>query len=125
MGRTKPKKGLHAKKKGFKKSRDTKRRSRDVDQVFDDVARVEDKGPTAVDYDDELPGGGQFYCVETGRHFTDQKALDAHKKTRFYKRRVKELKETNKYTQEEAEWASGMTKEELPSVRGHSMHLGS
>ncbi|KAJ8598782.1 hypothetical protein CTAYLR_010181 [Chrysophaeum taylorii] len=114
MGRTKPKKGAHAKKKGFKKSRDTKRRARDVDQIYDDV----EKAATSVEYDDELPGGGQFYCVETGRHFVDENALEAHKKTRFYKRRVKELAEERQYTQQIAEWAAGMTREELPRVRG-------
>ena len=32
-------------------------------------------------------GGGQFYCVETGKHFLDQHALDSHKKSREFKRR--------------------------------------
>jgi len=51
--------------------------------------------------------------VETDKHFIDAKALAAHKKTRAYKKRCKELKE-EKYTQESAEWAAGMTKEVLP-----------
>jgi len=136
QGRTHQKKGAHAKKKGFKKSRDTKRRcarcgtkhrpiaahrQRDVDQIFDDVAR-QDAAPGAiappkpVEFDEDLPGGGAFYCVETGRHFTDERALEAHKKTRFYKKRVKELREETQYTQAEAEAAAGMTKEVLPTV---------
>lgn len=92
-----------------------------MDQIFDDVAREAERGPSKVEYDEDLPGGGQFYCVETGRHFTDQGALDAHKKTRFYKKRVKELKEETQYTQNEAEWAAGMTKELLPRLRGTPM----
>jgi len=90
-----------------------------VDQIFDDVAKIEREGKTPKPaYDDDLPGGGQFYCVETGRHFTDQHALDEHKKSRFYKRRVKELKEEKQYTQDEANWAAGLTKEELPRAHG-------
>jgi len=69
--------------------------------------------PGKFEFDDELPGGGQFFCMETGKHFIDAHALADHKKTRFYKRRLKVLKE-EKYTQDSAEWASGMTKETLP-----------
>lgn len=32
-------------------------------------------------------GGGQFYCVETGKHFVSLDALSKHKKSRFYRRR--------------------------------------
>ena len=35
----------------------------------------------------DAAGGGQFYCVETGKHFLDQHALDSHKKSREFKRR--------------------------------------
>lgn len=89
------------------------------------MAREERSGKQQAEYNDDLPGGGQFYCVETGRHFTNQRALDAHKKTRGYKRRVKELRAERQFTQREAEWAAGMTEEELPSVRrrDHEMQL--
>ena len=65
-------------------------------------------------YDDDLPGGGQFYCAETGRYFQDQKALDAHKKTKFYKKRLKILRTEKQYTQDEANFGAGVTKEKLP-----------
>ena len=71
---------------------------------------------TAQPFDDDLPGCGQFYCVETARYFVDQQALDDHKKSRAYKRRVKELKEETPFTQKDAEAAAGMTKERLPSA---------
>lgn len=78
---------------------------------------MEDKGEDVdnpeIPFDDELPGGGQFYCVETDKHFIDARALGLHKKTKDYKKRCKQLKE-EKYTQESAEWAAGMTKEILP-----------
>ena len=66
-----------------------------------------------IPFDDELPGGGQYYCVETDKHFIDAKALADHKKSRFYKKRVKEMKE-EKYTQASSEWAAGLSKEILP-----------
>lgn len=74
--------------------------------------------PTLL-YDDELPGGGQFYCVETAKHFINATALADHKRTKFYKRRVKELKEQTHHTQKTAEWAAGKTKEVLPPVRNN------
>lgn len=91
-------------------------RSKDRDQIQDEMEKNVEKAGVAqpvIPYDDELPGGGQFFCQETDMHFIDAKALADHKKSRFYKRRCKALKE-EKYTQESAEWAAGMTKEVLP-----------
>ena len=64
-------------------------------------------------FDDDLPGGGQFYCVETGKHFISADALAKHRKSRFYKRRLQELKE-EQYTQGVADQAAGKSKEVLP-----------
>ena len=113
--RTKSKPGSGSKIKNTSAGRDTKRRRRDVEQVFDDMTKKEQL-ETAQPFDDDLPGCGQFYCVETARYFVDQKALDDHKKSRAYKRRVKELKEETPFTQKDAEAAAGMTKERLPSA---------
>ena len=113
--RTKSKPGSGSKIKKYKRGRDTKRRRRDVEQVFDDMTKKEQL-ETAQPFDDDLPGCGQFYCVETARYFVDQKALDDHKKSRAYKRRVKELKEETPFTQKDAEAAAGMTAERLPSA---------
>ncbi|GBG27563.1 Zinc finger protein 593-like [Hondaea fermentalgiana] len=107
------KKRATAKKKGFKKYfLATKHRTRDVDQIQDDIA----KGGVNFEYDPDLPGGGQFYCVETGRHFISADALAAHKKTKPYKKRLKELAE-EQYTQAEAEAGAGIMKEKLPPIR--------
>ncbi len=113
--RTKSKPGSGSKIKKYKRGRDTTRRRRDVEQVFDDMTKKEQL-ETAQPFDDDLPGCGQFYCVETARYFVDQKALDDHKKSRAYKRRVKELREETPFTQKDAEAAAGMTKERLPSA---------
>ena len=93
----------------------TKHRSRDVDQIHDDL----DKDGLKFDFDEDLPGGGQFYCQETARHFIDAKALAIHRKSRGYNRRVRELKE-KQYTQSEADLGSGMTCEVLPPA--HPTH---
>ena len=46
------------------------------------------------EFDELLPGGGRFYCPETARHFINATALEAHKKTKEYKKRCRELKKT-------------------------------
>mmetsp|Transcript_17844 Transcript_17844/g.24752 ORF Transcript_17844/g.24752 Transcript_17844/m.24752 type:complete len:123 (-) Transcript_17844:214-582(-) len=106
--------GSRSKLKKYKRKCWLKNRAKDTDEIQDEIVKsVETGKEIKFDYDDELPGGGQFYCVETGKHFMNAKALADHKKSRYYKRRCKDLKE-EKYTQGEAEWASGMTKEVLP-----------
>ena len=109
------KKGARSKIKKYKRKTWLCHRAKDTDQIQNEIEKSVDTGVPAgkFEYDDELPGGGQFYCVETGKHFADAKSLADHKKSRYYKRRCKELKE-EKYTQDSANAAAGMTKEELP-----------
>lgn len=133
-GKTKRTHRAHTKKKGFKKYfLSTKHRSKDVDQIQEEMKVNKVRDTTGFlagrdgkyEYDEDLPGGGQFYCPETGRHFVDEKALAAHKKSKAFKKRVKELKE-QMYSQAEADRAAGMTKEQLPSaakLREASMHV--
>ena len=63
-----------------------------------------------VKFNEDLPGGGLYYCIESGRHFANQKALDAHRKSKRFKKRLKKLKE-KQYTQEEADAAGGVQRE--------------
>ena len=114
-GKTTKKPGSGSKIKRYKRACKTSRRKPDTDEIQTRLEKAAEKNtdPAHFEYDDELPGGGQFYCVETGRHFTDAEALKNHKKTREFKRRCKDLKE-EKYTQDFADWAGGMTKEKLP-----------
>ncbi len=119
MGRvSNRRKNAASKKKGFKKARDVKRRARDIDQIQDDLEHLKAGrtkfgkdlvGPKVL-FDEDLPGGGLFYCIETGRHFSSKEALERHKKTKVYKKRLKKLRE-KKYTQEEADAAAGVMKE--------------
>ena len=107
-------KGAHGKSKKYKRKVWLCHRAKDVDQIQE---QIEKNPQPTIPYDDELPGGGQFYCVETDKHFADAKSLADHKKTKLYKKRVKQLKE-EKYTQHLADWGAGMTKEKLPPAHG-------
>ena len=118
-GQTSKKPNSRSKLKKYKRKCWLKNRATDTDQIQEQIESAAESGkPITFEYDDELPGGGQFYCVETAKHFADAKGLADHKKSRYYKRRSKELIE-EKYTQESAELASGMTKEKLPPAHGN------
>ena len=119
-GHTAKKPGARSKNKKFKRSLWLSRRDKDIDQVQDELTKAKETGkPIAFAYDDDLPGGGQFYCAETARHFADAKSLADHKKTKAYKRRLKNLK-NEKYDQGTADWGAGMTKETLPPAHGNT-----
>jgi bud site selection protein 20 len=106
--------GAQSKVKKYKKKTWLCHRAKDTDQIQDEIEKSKETGkPIKFEYDDDLPGGGQFYCIETGKHFTDAKALADHKKSRYYKRRCKELKD-EKYSQTTSDWAAGMTTQALP-----------
>ena len=81
---------------------------KDVDQIHDElaVATSEPSKKRKRPIDPDLPGLGQFYSAETDRHFISQEALDQHKRTKPYKKRIKELQKTP-YSQLEANLAAG------------------
>ncbi|KAG9229851.1 zinc finger domain-containing protein [Amylocarpus encephaloides] len=86
----------------------TRRRLRDVDQVSADLRSPKHlqqyKGTKAAE---DLPGLGQFYCIECAKWFESEHSLFGHRKGSTHKRRLKALKE-GAYTQEEAEAAIGL-----------------
>jgi bud site selection protein 20 len=88
----------------------------DVDQIQSLIAASAESGadPSAVPFDDELPGGGQFYDPICDKHFISADALAKHKKTRVYKRQVKAVKE-EPY---DPDFAAGKSKERLPPAHG-------
>lgn len=73
---------------------------------FDQIKKNVENGFTPIQ-DEELPGGGRFYCVECDRFFIVENALEKHKKTKLHKKRVKDLKEPC-HTQKHAEIAAGL-----------------
>lgn len=88
MGRVRNSRRRTRKNKQYKKGVDTKRRPRDVDQIQDDIAKeiALDK-KMEFEIDEDLPGLGQFYCTQCGRHFGDQSTLDIHTDSKLHKRR--------------------------------------
>ena len=47
---------------------------------------MSESGPPKREFDEDLPGGGQFFCKFTGRHFENENAYEAHRKTKEFKR---------------------------------------
>jgi bud site selection protein 20 len=103
VGRVNKGKGSHkrAKRKRFL--------ARAVDQIAEDMSDPLKAEALRTDQpiDFDLPGMGQFYCVECARYFISDKVLSDHCRTKLHKNRLKELKETP-YSQAEAEAAAGM-----------------
>ena len=118
MGRVPGSRNNTKKNKQFKKGSKTWCRARDIDQIQDDLEKAKTTGKDmCFEVDDDLPGLGQFYCIHCARHFSDLVSLERHKDTKAHKRRLKDVKQ-EKYTQDEADFGAGKSKEVLPSV-GH------
>ena len=67
------------------------------------------KGDPSQPFNEDLPGGGQFYCMYTGRHFESAEALARHQKTKQFKRDKKRVVTGPKpHEQRDAEAAAGM-----------------
>ncbi|CZT00855.1 related to BUD20 Protein involved in bud-site selection [Rhynchosporium agropyri] len=86
----------------------TRRRLRDLDQIHTDItdqkhllAHKNSKAP------EDLPGLGEYYCVECAKWFESEHAMVTHRKGSTHKRQVKALK-VEPYTQREAEAAIGL-----------------
>ena len=95
--------------RGADSNKKTRRYTRAIDQIHADLASkrhleqyVETKAP------EDLPGFGQWYCVECSKWYESEVNFTNHKKGKPHKRRVKQLKE-EPYTQAEAEAAVGIT----------------
>ncbi|KAI1733156.1 zinc-finger double-stranded RNA-binding domain-containing protein [Ditylenchus destructor] len=84
-----------------------KRRGKDLDEILEDMKPEKIMKLKNQEVDLDLPGDGQFYCVECNRYFMDDAVLEKHKRTKVHKQRVKALK-APAYTQAEAEAAGGL-----------------
>ncbi|ETN46218.1 uncharacterized protein HMPREF1541_00402 [Cyphellophora europaea CBS 101466] len=87
----------------------TRRHTRDLDQVKADLKSpkhlAQHKDSKAAE---DLPGLGEFYCVECAKYFSDSHNLNEHRRGKVHKRRVKDLK-AEAHTQKLAEAAVGLT----------------
>lgn len=95
--------------RGAKSKKKTRRYTRDVDQVHADLASKRHlEQYVATKAAEDLPGFGQFYCVECAKWFESDINFSAHKKGKPHKRRLKQLLD-EPYSQAEAEAAVGLT----------------
>lgn len=94
--------------RGAQSKKKTRRHTRDLDQIHADVASKKHlqqyKDTKALE---DLPGFGQWYCVECAKWFESEPNLVKHAKGKPHKRRVRQLKETP-YSQKEADAAVGL-----------------
>ncbi|EDO34998.1 predicted protein, partial [Nematostella vectensis] len=106
MGRLR-KKRMHSNDKHLKKKYRTRKRTKDLDQIHEDLKPVKAAKLLSQEVDTDLPGCGQFYCLQCARYFIDDKSLKDHIKSRVHKKKLRMLKEVP-YTIEESEAAAGM-----------------
>jgi bud site selection protein 20 len=74
--------------RGQDSKKKTRRHTRDLDQIHDDMHKEKHlekyKSTKAAE---DLPGLGQFYCVECAKWFESEANLTAHTKAKTHKRR--------------------------------------
>lgn len=83
---------------------------KDIDQIHVDLKPENAPKLVVQPLDEDLPGQGQFYCLECAKYFINDPALKAHKKDKPHKQRLKALKDAP-YSIEEAERCAGLVKE--------------
>jgi len=89
---------------------------RDLDQISEDLKSpkhlAQHKSLKAVE---DLPGLGQYYCIECAKYFESENAILTHRKGSTHKRQLKALKD-GPYTQKEAEAAIGLRTDNGPRM---------
>lgn len=92
----------------------TRRRLRDLDQISADLRSPKHLAQhKSLKAPEDLPGLGQYYCVECAKWFESEYSQLTHLKGSAHKRRVKALKD-EPYTQKEAEAAIGLRTDNGP-----------
>lgn len=59
-----------------------KRKGKDLDEIHEDLGPEKAAKLLKQDFDLDLPGNGQFYCIECNRYFVDTPTMDKHKATK-------------------------------------------
>ncbi len=91
-----------------KRSSRTRARTRDMDNIFDDMQKENYVKLTNQEFNPDVPGSAQHYCVECARYFLSRETLADHCRTKQHKKRVKVLQTETAYTQKDAELAAGL-----------------
>jgi hypothetical protein len=100
------KKQAAAKNKQYKKGHATKNRRKDLDQIQDEI-QLNHVGRLPQPLDADLPGMGQFRCLECSRFFISSETLIEHQRSKFHKKQAKRVLDPM-YSQADAELAAGM-----------------
>lgn len=59
-----------------------KRRAKDLDQIDEDLRPEKAFKLTHQPIDYDLPGDGQYYCIECSRYFINSVTLEKHRTTK-------------------------------------------
>ena len=87
------------------------KRQKDIDQVQDEIIKIKQGILKPEKVDPDKPGMGQFKCIICARYFINRESLVAHKRSKKHKKMLKKVMEPQ-YTQEEADRAGGLGREE-------------
>lgn len=94
----------------------TKRMTRGLDQVKADLASPKHLANYhSTKAAEDLPGLGEFYCIECAKWFEGEHNLAGHRRGKNHKRRVKELK-SESHTQKVADQAVGLGRDDGRSM---------
>eukprot|EP01108_Squamamoeba_japonica_P010256 TRINITY_DN9915_c0_g1_i1.p2 TRINITY_DN9915_c0_g1~~TRINITY_DN9915_c0_g1_i1.p2 ORF type:complete len:156 (+),score=22.78 TRINITY_DN9915_c0_g1_i1:42-470(+) len=78
------------------RSKKLKRAPKAIDEIYDEINTPkweEVRQRTRVKpLNEDLPGLGQYYCMQCARHFISVTALETHNKSKSHKRRVRDLR---------------------------------
>ena len=110
MGNPQRRKGRCSRLKTRHRIQKVKHYAKDRDQIVEDLKPEKAQVLLNQPLNEDLPGLGQFYCIECDRHFITLAAINRHKTQKSHKKSVKLLKEKI-YTHEDAERFAGMTRE--------------
>ncbi|KAJ2386763.1 hypothetical protein GGI23_006423, partial [Coemansia sp. RSA 2559] len=72
-------KRMHCNNKELHHKYKTKRRTKDLDQIQEDLKPENKAQLLGQELDEDLPGLGQFYCVECSKYFVDERSQHEHR----------------------------------------------
>lgn len=91
MGKPQSRKGSRSKNKQHRRLMKAKHISRHIDLVYEDLQTPNKFEKLPIDED--LPGLGQFYCIQCSKYFVDERGLGSHRRSKDHKKMGKKLKE--------------------------------
>eukprot|EP00271_Cylindrocystis_brebissonii_P004300 TRINITY_DN15939_c0_g1_i1.p1 TRINITY_DN15939_c0_g1~~TRINITY_DN15939_c0_g1_i1.p1 ORF type:complete len:133 (-),score=14.11 TRINITY_DN15939_c0_g1_i1:582-980(-) len=103
--------GGQKKKYSHKAARRTKFLKKGDDMVYAELVRQKENEADALkprEWDEDLPGGGQFYCLHCDQHFSSDAVRTLHLKSKKHKKREKLMAGDRPHNQLDADTAGGL-----------------